>query len=258
MYKTVFSSIALFLAASLAGCSSDTTSTTGGSSASTSGGSTSGDMQAPDFPGGGQTAHANVAYPAGPYGLKKGSIIANYDFIGFADSMKVSNALQGISLADFYNPTGKDVYPEGSPHGAGQPKPKVLLLDVPSVWCPPCNYEAGTILPPLHTKYKPKGGEFMEVLADGPTPGTAATQKNLFSWTKKYKIDYPTVIDPEYKLGPLFAQDAFPANLMIDTRTMKICDVIAGAPDPTDTSPGGGAAWWAKYDAVIADSAACK
>src|SRR5688572_28859849 len=98
-------------------------------------------LPAPSFPEGtGQAAHSGVAYPAGPFGISKGSIVANYQFVGFVDSTVDTSVTQLIQLADFYNPTGSDVYPEGSLYGAGTPKPKALLIDVSSSWCPPCQH----------------------------------------------------------------------------------------------------------------------
>jgi hypothetical protein len=196
----------------------------------------------PEFkPGTGQVK-AEIAYPAGPYGIGEGSIIANYQLIGYANAKVNNQTMQAIQLADFYNPHGKDpsykpaspeeddrLFPAGSQYTPGAPKPTVLLIDVASVWCNPCNYEAGNILPGLHKKYTPCGGEFLLQLADGPTPGTAALPKNLYNWTTKYKVDYPSSIDPSYKLMALFEADAFPANMIIDTTTMTIVKVIAGA-----------------------------
>ena len=79
-------------------------------------------------------------------------------------------------------------------------------------------------------------------LGDGATQGKAAAPKDLVNWTKKYKVDFPSTIDPDYKLGELFAANAWPANAMIDTRTMKIFVIIAGVPDD---------AYWTKFEKVL-------
>ncbi len=65
-----------------------------------SGGGDSGDgTLAPAFPDGtGQQAHGAKAYPAGPYGVGKGSIIANYKFLGYANAVNSTAALQGIEI----------------------------------------------------------------------------------------------------------------------------------------------------------------
>jgi hypothetical protein len=202
---------------------------------------------APSFPDqSGQPAADAADYPEGPYGISIGSTVTNYKFIGFVNAMLVNNAMQDIRLSDFYNPTGTDVFPEGSLYGANEPKPKALLIDVSSVWCGPCNYEADQVLPGLYEQYQPMGGEFLLQLADGPTPGKAAEPVHLSNWTNKYDVDYPATIDPTYKLGALFEADAFPANMIIRTKDMKIVEVISGAPEA-------GSSFWTTFEAVLAD-----
>ena len=205
----------------LLGCSAD----------SGDGKPTAKDKPAPDFPTGqGQPENGAAAYPAPPYGIGIGSVIENYQFVGYADGSNKTPGLTIVQLADFYNPTGKDVFPETSPY-AGQPKPVALMIDVASVWCGPCNEEAKSVLPGKHSQFAPMGGQFLLQLADGPTPGTAATAKNLDSWTTKYTVDFPATIDPSSKLAALFEADAFPANFIIDTRTMRIVKSVNGVPD---------------------------
>jgi hypothetical protein len=202
------------------------------------------DVEAPPFPeGSGQAPQPRLEYPAGPYGYAKGSVIENFKLSGFANAQVQSESLEALELAMFYNPTGDGVYPEGSLLGAGNPKPKALLINVGSVWCGPCNYEADTVLPVEYAKYKPMGGEFLLQLADGNTPGKPATIKSLQTWTDKYDVDYPATIDPSYKLGALFVASAYPQNLIIDTRTMKIVEIIAGSPD---------ASFWNEFEDAIA------
>ncbi len=192
----------------------------------------------------GEAKNAESAYPAGPYGVGIGSVVQNFQFVGYQDaSSGTASGMDIIQLADFYNPHAHDpsympaageeddrLFPATSHYAlAGKEKPTVLLLDVASVWCEPCNEEAHLMLPELHTLYTPCGGEFMLDLHDSQTPGDSATIKNLQNWTKEYKVDYPSVIDPEYRLDELFEQSAFPNNTILDTTTMKVVQVIAGA-----------------------------
>ncbi|AKT43377.1 TlpA family protein disulfide reductase [Chondromyces crocatus] len=188
---------------------------------------------APPFPNGsGQDAIDVAAYPESPYGIRVGSTIANYKFVGYANASEVNDALQEIRLSDFYNPTGEDVYSDEGrdvQYGAGKAKPKALLIVVSSVWCGPCNYEAEKVLPDEYKRFAPHG-EFLLQLADGGTPGDPAKQRDLYNWTRKYKVDYPSAIDPSYKLGSLFNADAYPANMIVDTRDMSIVQVVSGSP----------------------------
>ncbi len=188
-------------------------------------------IPAPPFPDGtGQPAANAAQYPAGPYGISPGRVIANYQFVGYANAAEHNDTMQPIQLADFYNPSGEEVFPEGSPYGAGEPKPKVLLIDVSSVWCGPCKVEAESVLPRLYEQYQPLGGEFLVQLADGRNPGEPAVPRDLYRWTTQYDVQYPSAIDPSYKLGALFQADAFPANMLVKTKDMTIVEVVSGVP----------------------------
>jgi hypothetical protein len=188
----------------------------------------------------GQATTQLPAYPPLPYGLGIGSVVENFEFTGFLTPQTGISSTELVRMSDFYNPHGKDpsyqpaegeaddrLFPQGTAK-EGQLKPTALLINVGSVWCGPCNHEAEEDLPPKYIRYAPCGGEFLLQLADGPTPGKTATEKNLTNWIKKYHVDYPSVIDPAYQLQPLFQAVAYPQNILIDTTTMKIVKVFAG------------------------------
>jgi hypothetical protein len=242
-------------ALTLTGLACSNASPSGGGSTGTVSSGSGGTVKPPAFTDTtGEAAPVPVSYPAGPYGVAVGSIIENYDFIGYQDAAKDTSTMQAIQLADFYNPHGKDptykpasaaeddrLFPATTGYeNAGKLKPTVLLIDIASVWCGPCNDEAGTVLPSKHAEYLPCGGEFLLQLADSATPGTPATPKNLFNWTKKYGVDFPGAIDPSYKLDALYTVNAFPQNLVVDTTTMKIVEVIAGEAIPGYCGAGNG------------------
>jgi hypothetical protein len=203
-------------------------------------------VEAPEFEGEGQEVAEIAAYPEGPFGITpkftcnsqsctpndtgKGSIIENFKFYGFPKGSQDNSSAFPIQLADFYNPTGDGVFPEGSLYGAGRAKPKRLVVVVASVWCPPCNAEARDTLPGLHEDVSGNGVEFLTRLADSATPGDPATFSNLINWTNKYTVDWPATLDPTYKLNALFEAQAYPANMVIDTTTMEILHSMAGAP----------------------------
>jgi hypothetical protein len=201
-------------------------------------------------------AAVTLTYPAGPYNVKPGDVIANFSFMGYPNPKLGNTTLVPIALADFYNPHADDasympadpsvddrLFGKDSPYGAGTKKPRALAINIGAIWCAPCNIEAKTELPLHYTKFKPLGGEFLFQLADGATQGNAATPKDLTNWTKKYKVDYPSTIDPDKQLSALFDATAYPANMIIETRTMRIVTVIAGIPDE---------AYWGKFEATIA------
>lgn len=196
------------------------------------------------LPGQGQVQAPRLAYPEGPKGFDVGSVIENFRWVGHFNRMNDADGMvELVQLADFYNPTGDGVFPEGHIL-AGQKKPTALLLDVASVWCGPCNTEAKSILPGLYEEYKPQGGEFLLQLADGPKGGVPATMKNLETWLQKYDVNYPGVLDPAYKLGALFEAEAYPQNFIVDPRTMTIVEIFPGAPEP-------GGSFWKKFEKVM-------
>lgn len=197
----------------------------------------------PEFEGGGQVAVPEVIYPEGPYGINRKSVVRNYEFLGFSNPSAEGgrDEFQSIQLADFYNPTGKDVYPEGSPFGAGNPKPKALSIVVAARWCGPCQIEAKNVLPGKYLALKPKGGEFLLNLAQD-LDYEPAKMSDLRAWTKTYKVNYPSIVDPSQKLSSLFDANAFPANLLINTIDMTVVDVSSGAPPSS---------YWKKFEELL-------
>jgi hypothetical protein len=169
-------------------------------------------------------------YPAGPYGVTRGTVIQDYAFEGFPSPAAPRDALVPMRLGDFYNPTGDGVFPEGSPHGAGKPKPRAIGIVVGAVWCAPCQQEARSVLPKKHDILAPIGGEIFFVLADTSQPGVPASQQDLVRWTQTFDTDFPAALDPAYALGAVIKTDSFPANILIDTRDMTIVDVVSGVP----------------------------
>ena len=186
------------------------------------------DQTAPPFDSGqGQPPNMNPPYPAGPYGVGVGSVIANLKFIGYPAPKMATNGVV-MQLADFYNPTGHGSFPAGSPYGQG-PLPLALVLDIGAVWCGPCNQEEKYELPWRWAAMEP-AGQILSLLLDGPTVGTPATLTNLTNWDKAYAIAYPTAIDPNYEALQLVPADAYPGNVIVRTSDMRIMAATTGIP----------------------------
>jgi hypothetical protein len=157
-------------------------------------------------------------------------VVPNYKFYGYPRPTSDKTALMEINLADFYNPTGSDAYPAGSPYGAGTPKPRAVILDRSAVWCGPCNQEARTEIPAKRQEFASQGGEWFVMLAEGSTLGVPATQQDLTNWATKYDLDYPGAIDSKGYMNNIVGQDAYPGNVILRTRDMKIIKWFAGVP----------------------------
>jgi len=144
------------------------------------------------------------------------------------------------------------VYGEGEVFPAGRPRPLALLIDMSARWCSVCQDEAKNVLPAKITKYRfdeannaDGRGEFMTDLAESLHQGVPASYSDADKWAKGFKIDVPVVVDPEYQFEPtmILGEAAWPANFIVDTRTMTIVEIWPGSPN---------ASFWTKYDQVIA------
>ncbi len=199
---------------------------------------------------------ATPAYPGGPYGTSQGETVPLYQLNGFPNAQLDRTATRPIQLSDFYNPHADDpayapldpsmddrLFPVGSTYGGGTPKPKALSISISALWCGACKSEAKTVLPAKHLKYKPLGGEFLVQLDDGPGHGHSAVAQDLVTWTTQFHVNYPATIDPTRQLDALFVASVYPANIIVDTRTMKIVESFAGVPSD---------AYWTKFEATIA------
>lgn len=196
----------------------------------------------PEFEAGGGNG-AGVSYPSGPYGITKKSVIRNFAFVGFPQpaSPGGKDALTPIALADFFNPTGADVFPEDSAFPAGDPKPKAICVVLAARWCGPCQAEAKDILPGKYADIKPRGGEFLLNLAQD-LDYQPAGMSDLRIWTKQFSVDYPSVVDPEAEFSSLFDASSYPAALLIRTRDMVIVEAVTGSPDES---------FWARTEELL-------
>jgi hypothetical protein len=220
-------------------------------------------QQAPPFPdGAGQGAwYVEPDYPYAPTGWSEGSILPNFKFLAlpnYADdslingSERAGDIMYVISMADFYNPTGAEVYPEGSAFGAGNPRPKALMLDMSAVWCNPCKYQSSELMPGEYAAVRSQGGHFITVLTESYNPGDQSKISDLYNWANNFAFNgwdvdgfvYTLGMDPAAKVAPLF-EPAYPSNAIIRTRDMKIMHTIAGVTD---------ASFWSVFNQVLADT----
>lgn len=201
------------------------------------------DEKAPEFEGGGQEQNIGDPVYPGPYGIGIGSVIPNYQFQGYPRASLSMKTQEMVQMSDFYNPTGTEVYPEGSPYGAGTPKPLALIIDRSAVWCPPCQQEAATEIPKHRARTAPQG-EFLVVLDETSVRGEPSTSADIEYWARYYNLNYPGVVDPAQRLDAIVGVAAYPGNVIVRTRDMKIVKWVAGLPGDSD-------AFWDVFQDVI-------
>jgi hypothetical protein len=233
--RFIGSGAATLLALAVAACGdeppagSDDDGGGGGSSASTSDASTS---TGPATPPGGAGQPANAAYPEGPYGVGVGSVVQNFEFVGYTRPDVDKADMEVVSFSDFYNPTGTEVFPEDGRAWAGLPKPKAVAISVTAYWCPPCKEEWRSDIPPLQAELGPKGGMFLLLMSDGNAGGVPPVIDELNSWTSNFAVTAPSVLDSSLDFQPVWEGDAYPQNVLIRTSDMTIVDKVNGLPTP--------------------------
>jgi hypothetical protein len=161
----------------------------------------------------------NVPYPTDNIGTlprrgaTAGNRIKNYKFLGYPNA-DASKGLQPLSLAEFYDPTGKNF--------------RIVHIQAAGVWCSACQAETRVIVP-MKADLDARKVVWLVSLAEGPTPGTPSKQADLDGWIAEYKSPYTHWLDPDNaNLGPFYDRSALPWNANIDARTMEILTAETG------------------------------
>ena len=204
----------------LAACSSSSTTAT----------SSGGSGTPPDqgLGGEGDTAAASapdknpdgVAYPTDNIGTTPrsgntpGNKMVNYKFLGYPDG-DTSQGLQPMSMASLFDPTGA--------------KYKLIHIQASGTWCVYCKEETKTVVP-MRQKFVDRKVVWVVSLAEGPTPGTPATAKDLDQWMAQFKAPYTHFLDPGNRnFGPFYDAAALPWNANVNAKTMEILSSGVGA-----------------------------
>jgi hypothetical protein len=183
-----------------------------------------------------------VTYPVCPYATTRGSV--------FPDYVLGSATIQG---GGFFDPTMSPTQtpsldvpaqyqgnPQSSPafsgnvamhmlHCASAAGYRYALIDISSVWCPHCRDEATQLPTQWVPGWNAKGGLVFSVLEDGNAVNTPATVQDLNAWVTGYGSNYPVVLDPQETLVSGTNLQGWPANIIIDLRTMTVYDSVFGA-----------------------------
>ena len=202
----------------LAACSSTSTpGTTGGGGEQDKGIDGTGDTAAAGAP---DKNPEGIAYPSENIGTnprqgdRPGNKMTNYKFLAYPNG-DMSQGLQPFSMASLFDPSGT--------------KYKLIHLQASGTWCVYCQEET-KVVTPLRQKLEERKVAWVISLAEGPTPGTASTVKDLDKWMAQFKAPFTHLLDSGNKnFGPFYDAAALPWNANIDARTMEILSSAVGA-----------------------------
>ena len=149
-------------------------------------------------------------------GGRPGDRIPNFTFQAYVDGDRAAG-LKTISLADYYDPTGK--------------RAKVLDLQVSAVWCAVCS-EVTRATVPVKEKLRQEGAIILDVFVAGTSPSAGPSGSEVESWMSKHGSNVTTAIDVRGRRlrGIGVDPNAVPYDILIDLRTMEILDSSVGAP----------------------------
>jgi len=85
---------------------------------------------------------------------------------------------------------------------------KAVFLNLFTTWCPSCREEI-PIMTKLYPEYKKKNVEFISI-------DLRENSKKVAEFVKKFKIDYPVLIDAKGEVANLYGVRYIPLNLLID------------------------------------------
>lgn len=161
-------------------------------------------------------------YPAGPYGITKGSIIQDMQWIGYVDPTASAVATTEPYVMYSLN----DARTSGAHYA---------MIHLAETDCPGCQM-AATQLEAGGAAVVQAGGVMIEVLE---TTGfvAQATQTSLQQWIGKYQLPITSVKDPDGTgTATLTALGRREQAYIIDLTTMTILDVIVGNTDGGGTA----------------------
>lgn len=183
---------------------------TGGTSGGTSGGAS---FTCP-------TSHES--YPANPYATSRGGIFPDF-FLGpgyWNPSTTPTPDIPTFSVTQTM--AFHQLYCSGF---------RYALVDISAIWCPHCNAEALELPSTYVPGWLKKGGIVFSILEEGNTPNVPATIDDLNFWVNEYSINYPMAIDPQETLVSGVTLQGWPANIILDLKTMSVVDAVFGATD---------------------------
>ena len=151
-----------------------------------------------------------AAYPGGPYGNAVGSVLGDFELVGYR-----RNDTNGLATAAGLAPL------KLSEVRANAGEVKYAVLHVSAFWCGICRAAVEDMVaqyPKLAKK-----AIFVDLLVEGKTPSDFATQPNLDSWVKGLSIPYTVGRDPdgvEWRIRSQVGKNK--TALLVELSTMKV------------------------------------
>ncbi|MCC6644280.1 MAG: formylglycine-generating enzyme family protein [Polyangiaceae bacterium] len=178
-------------------------------------------------PGGGACDGAGTCppppYPGGPYGCDKGATIPDFDLAAFMTPESNWTTMEQLKLSDLYNPSGDAPSTDGA-----APRPRALLLHAATAWSDEAKAAAGALLGSVFKESAARGGAVLSLLVEGERRGQQADSYNIVMWTRRAAVTYPAAMDLGTTVAPCVRD--LPATLVVDTRTMRVVEHLAGSP----------------------------
>jgi peroxiredoxin len=96
---------------------------------------------------------------------------------------------------------------------------KVVFLNIWATWCPPCIEE----MPSIESLYQTLKGEDFEILA---VSVDAMGVKTVAPFMKKYKLNFPVLLDTDATIRNLYGTTGVPESFIIDRKGIVVKKAI--------------------------------
>lgn len=214
--------LGLIVAMTAGGCSDDSDTTDVDASVDGAPASdTSVDIILPDA----EQVCGDCIYPCAPYGTNADDVAENMEFIGWSDPDEhtKAHADKVMDLSTKKKIAFKDYF------GCPAKKRKLLWVMVSAGWCGPCQLEVKDTQTQINNGAMSEDVGVMNIIFETDNPGEPITESFAKLWAEEFKLTFPVVMDPSFKMGKYFSAKATPFNMFVFTDTMKICWGKAGA-----------------------------
>jgi thiol-disulfide isomerase/thioredoxin len=160
-------------------------------------------------------------YPCAPYGTKTKDVTTNVEFLGFTDPGQLckDHKDEALDLNTVAKVTFKDWYRADPTATCGR---QLLWVIVSAGWCGPCKAEVKSTQEQYAAGAVDKRLGILNVVFETDDQGVPADETFIKQWISAFKVTFPVVMDPTFKMGLYFDKAATPFNMLVDTSSMRI------------------------------------